>query len=519
MKSHSLHHLLHSLSGSEKRYLRLKLGAERPGKESSLLRLMEAVLEMEEWDGEMLKLRVQGSRMADKLAETKYQLYGNVLRHLQAFHAKRNLETKLQHKLLQVDVLFEKGHFQQCLMLLKKVWKVAEREEFFLHKLAIISRYRKLIEVFALPPNSVTYWAEQEQQAWRQLENLNAYSRLYLVTQAQVFKVEFVRCQEDLDQLDDLFSASMFHDPQAPLSLSAKVYFLKLRTTYFRAAVRFKELMESSGHLLDLLESQPGLLQSHQGLYIDALQDHFMAACFYYRIPEAISAVRRLRSLRPNSRINQVKWFFNLHFVSLNLCVYFGAFERGLEQRIRLNREMEALGLELSPMRRLFFNFNFAHAYMGTGQTRKALDHIEAILREGAALSHTNIFGVVHILNLVLHFERGNQEALPSVLRSSYRFLLNRKRVFGFEKAVLRFLRKQLGLQPPPLLQAFKDLREALMGMRNSPFEAMSLRFFDVISWLDSRITGRPFQEIVQEKVTREELRELVGALDGEVGK
>lgn len=517
MQSNSLHQLLHSLTAAEKRYMRLKLAAQRPGKENNLIRLMDMVMEMDEWDGEALKRAVAGSRLADKLAETKYQLYGTVLRHLQAFHANRNLESKLQNKLLQVDVLFEKGHFLQCKDLLNKVWKVAEREELFLHKLGIISRFRKLIQVFALPPDSVTHWAEQEQLAWRQLENLNAYSRLHLVTQAQVFKVEYVRCQADLDSLNELFSAPMLHDPEAPLSLSAKVYFLKLRTTYYRAAVRFEELMESSGHLLDLLEAQPVLMDRHQGLYIEALQDHFMAACFYFHIPEAISAVRRLQNLQPNSRVNSEKWFFTLHSIYLNMSVYFGAFEHGVAIKAKLLRDMKARGLSLSSSRQLFFNFNFAHAHLGAGQTREALDHLEEILRHGSAFAHMNFFGIVHILHLVLHFERGNQEALPSVLRSSYRYLLGRKRVFGLEKTLMKFLRKQLSLEPPPLDQAFQDLRRELQALKQMHFEAMSLRFFDVIAWLDSRITGRPFKEIVQEKVSAEEYRSLVALVDGVV--
>jgi hypothetical protein len=46
----------------------------------------------------------------------------------------------------------------------------------------------------------------------------------------------------------------------------------------------------------------------------------------------------------------------------------------------------------------------------------------------------------VRVLLLVIHYELGNLSYLPYLIRSTYRGLLRRERLFGFEACILHYL-------------------------------------------------------------------------------
>jgi hypothetical protein len=46
-------------------------------------------------------------------------------------------------------------------------------------------------------------------------------------------------------------------------------------------------------------------------------------------------------------------------------------------------------------------------------------------------------------------------------------------------------------------IDAFKDLRHNIMRITKDPHEAIALDYFDFISWLESKIEGKRFSEVV----------------------
>ena len=49
-------------------------------------------------------------------------------------------------------------------------------------------------------------------------------------------------------------------------------------------------------------------------------------------------------------------------------------------------------------------------------------------------------------------------------------------------------------------IEAFKALKEELVSICEDPLETRFLEIFDIISWLESKIENRPFDEILREK-------------------
>ena len=60
---------------------------------------------------------------------------------------------------------------------------------------------------------------------------------------------------------------------------------------------------------------------------------------------------------------------------------------------------------------------------------------------------------------------------------------------------VLNFIRKKL-----PKITSQNDLQKALLLLAKDSYEQKALKYFDFISWLDSKNENRPLAEIVKEK-------------------
>ncbi|MCP3929353.1 MAG: hypothetical protein GY705_09660, partial [Bacteroidetes bacterium] len=68
------------------------------------------------------------------------------------------------------------------------------------------------------------------------------------------------------------------------------------------------------------------------------------------------------------------------------------------------------------------------------------------------------------------------------------------------QKEVFRFLRKTPRIRPDELKDAFLHLKSKLIKLENHPYEKRPFLYLDLISWLESKIEGRPVQDIIHEK-------------------
>jgi hypothetical protein len=93
------------------------------------------------------------------------------------------------------------------------------------------------------------------------------------------------------------------------------------------------------------------------------------------------------------------------------------------------------------------------------------------------------------MLNLLVHYELGNYDLLEYLIKSTYRFLINMKNVFGFEKAVINFLRKLSSVNTDKqLLENLELLKSEMQMLQNNPLEKNAMLYFDFPSWIDKKI-------------------------------
>ena len=133
--------------------------------------------------------------------------------------------------------------------------------------------------------------------------------------------------------------------------------------------------------------------------------------------------------------------------------------------------------------------FNSVAAYMGVGNYRMALKHLNYFLNTADANLKQDIYCIGRVLNLLIHFELENHDLLEYILDSTQKYLKGKKRLFGFEKAILAFIKSSLGTDLiSDKMKLLVQLKNQLLPLRNDPFEKNVFAYFDFTEWIDKSI-------------------------------
>jgi hypothetical protein len=93
-----------------------------------------------------------------------------------------------------------------------------------------------------------------------------------------------------------------------------------------------------------------------------------------------------------------------------------------------------------------------------------------------------------------------NFDLIEYLVKTTYRFLSKMKDLHRAQKEVLFFLRKLPATPTNKLNHAFKGLLFELKLLQKEPYEKRPFLYLDIISWLESKISGIPVQEVINNK-------------------
>ncbi len=141
-----LYDLVHTLSKSEKRYIKVQAGAG----EKDYLQLMDALLAQKTFDEEQLMKDHKGANFIKHLAVNKQYLYELILKRLTQF-GQKNLEGIVFEKIAATNVLIEKGLVRAAHHELKKGQAIATEYELFELQIMLASLEKEIARSTPVP--------------------------------------------------------------------------------------------------------------------------------------------------------------------------------------------------------------------------------------------------------------------------------------------------------------------------------------------------------------------------------
>ncbi|MBS1914186.1 MAG: hypothetical protein JST22_19515 [Bacteroidetes bacterium] len=503
--SRDLYELIGTLTKSEKRYCRMMMEGGAGRKASSSLRLFELLTAMSEPAEEKVRNAVAGEAFAGHLPVTKRHLYRHILRSLRSFRGENSTRGRIRALTESAEVLADRGLNRQAREVLRTAWSIAEEHDFLVEQLTLLRLEWLLDSRLSYAGVRAADFETRRDRAGcilRKVENYWDYLHLFSTVSFSLITEGPLR-EERIANGEWIAAHPLVRSPRTLSQGAARFYFETLRMYYLLAA-RYYEGYLNSVRYLEFVDSLPMEIRQEQYSYVQLLDTHVMLCVKIGRYDEARATYRRICELEAAT------W-------ERRMMLEEGRFTcRVLLLMIDFDHEgLAAMAPELEQLRRgrdhgvvwqteLAYTINLAYARFANKLLREAAATLYPVINDRRHGLRNDALCLARLMQLMIHYDLGDYELLPFLIRSTYRFFKGCNHLHAFERAVLAFMRRLANVLTSGELRCefestFAEL--SLIAADRREYEASSA--FAVLPWLESRLTGRPFGEVLREQRDR----------------
>lgn len=511
--------LVKSLTKAEKRYFKLRYVTGKKGEDPLFVQLFESLSGKENYDEEGL---LKEGFKKSQLSNLKRELYIHILEVLQPLEVKKDIRVAIRRQIDFAQVLYNKGLYHQSLKILDRVKQKALKNHEVELTMQIIE-FEKIIEARHIT-RSIENRADQLQmesaQAVSRLNRLSHLSSLALTMYGEYIKRGHVRSEEEAQEMKLFFSAQAgeynLSDTRgrqsetlilSELSFYERVNLYQAHAWYAYILQDFPSYYRYAQKWVNLFDYFPEAKEVDTALYLKAM-NNLLTAHFYtgngkgfYRALTQLDTFWEKQEKNANQNTKTLAFVyrytakFNGHFME-------GTFDRGRELVEECLEGLRVYDQQIDEYRRLVFYYKIASIYFGSDDNVATIRYLNKIVNLKIGNLKADIQCFARILLLIAHYESNHFDVLFYLLPSVTHFLERNKEMSKIFIAILEFLKSfnHFGLRRLP--EGFIVLKERLIEVAEDPYERRFFLYLDVISWLESKIEGRPVQQIIQEKYT-----------------
>lgn len=221
------------------------------------------------------------------------------------------------------------------------------------------------------------------------------------------------------------------------------------------------------------------------------------------RFKEAFPTIQQHRSLKTRSITAHDYIFIFSHINLTNYYLATGEYEKGIGIVKDMDDEMKSFRSLIHYPSIYVIYFNTGSIFLGAGRYDEALKWIRRIINAPAGACGEDIRAWAFLLTLIIHFEKNTADILDHLTSAARHFLNRRARLFRVEESLLKFMNKlnKTGRDDRSRPAEFQKFKDELTEITKDPKEAHSLMYFDLFSWVESKIRNKPVSFIVKEKI------------------
>jgi hypothetical protein len=511
-KSEDLFHLIKSLTSSEKRYFRLQMQVF--GNEQKSIRLFELLDQQLGYDEASLLQKAPEIKAA-QISNLKAHLYKRLLNCMRSYHLRRNKDISIREYIDQAQILFDRGLYNQCNKMLKKARKLAHKNDNLELMLEILKMEKQVVAqgIGNENPDKVNAIINEVKDVNNRINNINTLSNILVRLNNWYVKTGFVRKEEYLEEVKKFIKTSMPSFDEKSLSFNEKLNLYNVHVAYYQFIQDFGNAYKYARKWVQLFDDFPDQIQFKSIMYIRGIHSLLIAQNKLMKYQEFVQTTQKLKDVYeiPGIELNEnirAMLFKYITIHEINRYFLTGDFSGGISLVTKIERDLDQFVDKLGKHSTIIFYYKIACMYVGDGNHHMAVLWLQKIINEQNVDLREDVHCFARILNLISHFELGNTDIIDYYIKSTYRFLLARDDLNNYQQYILKFL-KNLTKETTDseLVKRFEHLRAQLLTLIDNPYESRSFSYFDIISWLESKIQKRSVQEVIQEKA-RKKIRE-----------
>ncbi len=504
-KNNGLFQLIKGLSASEKRYFRLFASGEGEPMNKKFIRLFDLMDQQEKYDEEAI-LKTAPAFKRSQMSNLKAHLYKRILQSLRMFDGGNVRDIQIRELIDHSQILYKRSHYDQCARMLQKAKRMANKHHNLELLLEIYKWEKQVLSQTVGKGNQerVNDIITQVRDVNNRINNINSFSNILVKLNALYLRKGFARNREDFQKVQHIL-LELPEYSEENLSFYEKLHLYNLLVDYYFFIQDFKKGCTYAQKWVDLFDEQP-LIPQHLDTYLKGL-NHLMTAQYkLMQYHDFLVNHRRMKNipklagveLDANIQLKLQKYIYSHLF---NKFFMVGDFEIGVNLFRRIQPELEQFIHQLDKHSRLIMYYKIACLYFGDQRFNQAIKWLYRIINTEEEDIREDVHSFARIINLICHFELGHMEVIPYYLRSTYRYLSKKDDLQLFQRHILEFIKQlEKNMTSRALIDQFQELRDQLLTLVDSRYEKRAFIYFDIISWLESKIQERKVGDIIKEK-------------------
>jgi len=507
VKSDQLFNLINTLSKGEKRFFKLYVSRLGQVEDKKFIILFDAI-EKQKVYNETKILEREKSLNPKQLPNLKTHLYFQLLKSLRLGNSNSLRSIKVLELIDYSRLLYSKCLYKECVKMIDKAKRMAVSYDQSIFLLEILELEKLVISKTLDAGNEerVNQIIDETVKATESIKNINLFSNLSIKLDSYYHQLGFVRSKVGLEKVTDFFNTSLPKYQIKNLSFQEKLYLYKSYVGYCYFIQDFKQGYIYANKWVGLFEEQPEMKALKPELYIKALNSLLSVQNKLYNYTEFADTLKQLVSIKRDKKIIltenlNLNLFKAIYIHEINRHFMLGDFKAGTRIVAALENELTKFVTKLDKHSILLLYYKIACLYFGSSNYRTALTWLNKITNEREIALREDLHSFARILSLISHYELGNDDLIESYIKSTYRYFIKKGDLSLYQKYILDFLKGLLMERKIKNIQnRFVLLKDQMELLQHNKFEKRAFLYFDIISWLESKIEKRSVQEVFKEK-------------------
>ncbi len=503
--SDALFQLVKSMEKAEKRHFKIYIKRSSDNEDLKVVQLFDALDALDNYDEKAI-FRKMKTLNKSKLANLKTHLYKQLLASLRLLKSKENIDLQLSEHLDNARILYNKGLKIQSLKILERAKELARTNQKFNTLVQLISLEKK-IETLHITRSSAQKTQELAQEAMevsQHIERVTKLSSLALLLYRWYVIYGHTRDEAEENELNTYFRNNLPADLSKVSGFYEQLYLYQSFCWFAFIRQDFLMNYRYARKWVDLYVRDPRMISIETGHYVKGVHSlinaHFALRDFrgfdhalaeFERFAENEAILRH-----DNFRIHT--WIY-INSAKINSHLMKGTFSKGVKLVPDIEHSLADHSLFVDSHRIMLFNYKIASLYFGNRDFGKAIDYTMGIIN-GPGDLRIDLQCYARLVHLLSHYELGNYDILDSLSKSAYRFFKKMKKLTEVEKATLDFVQHSFGYPPREIRDRLQKFHDQIHHLEKSRFETRSFAYLDIISWAESKLTGKTMESVMYAK-------------------
>ncbi len=479
MKKNSfLFHLIHSLTKPEKRFFKLQCSLQSGDK--NYLVVFDAIEKMETYSEQELLKSIKKQNILKNLPVYKNYLYSQILKSLRIY--KESKEPELFNLLLEAEILERKTLDIPCKDRLEKALKLAFKNHSYSIAILILMQLAKIAT--KIQRKSI---AKDVEEYYRQgIEVMNALQEEFHNSKIY-YKLFIAKREADPEKiktlLDDLNLEFERLTPPKSGNFYASLHYF--HTMAFLCMLR-KKAKESNTYfkeIVDLWEAHPKLIANDTYRYKIHVFNYLQNCSPLRKYEEFEETLAKLRKVPSSSPLEEKATFSNSFYLELIYYMNTNQWEKAKAIVPEIEAGLKKYEAIMTPGRVTSYHYNITVLYMTLEEFETAQDWLNKILHSDRAEPRKDIQRSARILELVIHYELGNDRVIDYLFKSVRNKL--RSNLLPFEEICLKYLKDlPYTLSGAAKQKLFKQFNDELLNLPNDGILGLD----EISNWVKSKL-------------------------------